>query len=121
MSRKIINTNIRLNLDSEDDRRAWERLQKLDRTRYKSYSRAVVAALNDFFDRQERLDADPYLETREKENAFLQKVMDAVEYGLRSVISPGPLSAARFPRNAPAADNAKTDTDNAALAFIDSF
>jgi hypothetical protein len=44
----------------------------LDRKRYKSYSRAVVAAVNDYFDRHERLAVDPYLETREKEDAFLR-------------------------------------------------
>ena len=88
MSRKIVNTNIRLNLENEDDRRAWKYLQGMDRTRFKSYSRAVVAALNDFFDRQERLANDPYLETREKEDAFLKRVLDTVERGLRSMILP---------------------------------
>ena len=73
MERTIINTNIRLNLNRPEDRRAWEYLQRLDRKKYKSYSRAVVAAVNDHFSRQERLAADPYLETREKEDAFLEK------------------------------------------------
>ena len=72
MSKKSINTNIRLNLDNEDDRWAWERLQHLDRKLYKSYTRAIVVALNDFFDRQERMANDPYLETREKEPAIAQ-------------------------------------------------
>ena len=84
MSGNIVNTNLRLNLDNAEDRRAWERLRSMDRTRYKSYSRAIVAALNDFFDRQERLVNDPYLETREKEEVFLQRVLDTVERGLRS-------------------------------------
>ena len=84
MERTIINTNIRLNLNRLEDRRAWEYLQHLDRKRYKSYSRAVVAAINDYFSRQERLTADPYLETREKENAFLEKVLDTIREGLQS-------------------------------------
>ena len=83
MSGNIVNTNLRLNLDNAEDRRAWERLRLMDRTRYKSYSRAVVAALNEFFDRQERLANDPYLETREKEEAFLKRILDTVERGLR--------------------------------------
>ena len=41
--RKIINTNIRLNLCDEQDRQAWEYLQTMDREKYKSYTRAVVA------------------------------------------------------------------------------
>lgn len=84
MERTTINTNIRLNLNRPDDRQAWEYLQKLDRKKYKSYSRAIVAAINDFFSRQERLANDPYLETREKEDAFLQRVLDTIRDGLRS-------------------------------------
>ena len=84
MERTIINTNIRLNLNRPEDRRAWEYLQHLDRKKYKSYSRAVVAAINDYFSRQERLTADAYLETREKENAFLEKVLDTIREGLQS-------------------------------------
>lgn len=52
MSRQIINTNIRLNLEREEDRRAWNYLQGMDRKQYKSYTRAVVAAINDYFGRQ---------------------------------------------------------------------
>lgn len=56
--RKTINTNIRLNLDRADDRQAWEYLQTMDRKRYRSYSRAVVAAINDHFGRLERIRDD---------------------------------------------------------------
>ena len=76
--RKIINTNIRLNLCDEQDRKAWEYLQTMDREKYKSYTRAVVVALNDYFSREYRNEADPYLETREKEDAFLERVETAV-------------------------------------------
>jgi hypothetical protein len=127
MSKRIVNTNIRLNLDNADDRRAWERLQKRDKKLYKSYTRAIVVALNDFFDRQERMANDPYLETREKEDAFLRKVLDTVERGLLSAIaSGGPVTlsvsatAAQSPRN-PAAVSVQAETDRAALAFLDSF
>ena len=82
--RRTINTNIRLNLANEDDRRAWAYLQNLDRKKYKSYSRAVVAALNDYFGRQERLADDPYLETREKEDAFLLRVQETIERSLQA-------------------------------------
>ena len=82
--RKIINTNIRLNLMDEQDKKAWEYLQTMDREKYKSYTRAVVMALNDYFDRECRREADPYLETREKEEAFLEKVVDAVKKGQKN-------------------------------------
>lgn len=79
--RKIINTNIRLNLLDEQDRKAWGYLQTMDRKKYKSYTKAVVIALNDYFDRENQREADPYLETREKEDAFLKEVVEAVKQG----------------------------------------
>ena len=81
--RRIINTNIRLNLCDEQDRQAWEYLQTMDREKYKSYTRAVVVALNDYFSREYRNEADPYLETREKEDAFLERVETAVRDGVK--------------------------------------
>ena len=84
MERTIINTNIRLNLKRPEDRQAWNYLQALDRKKYKSYSRAVVAAVNDHFSQKERLTADPYLETREKEDSFLQKVLETIREGLQA-------------------------------------
>ena len=84
--RETINTNIRLNLANPDDLEAWEHLQRMDRKKYKSYSRAVVIAVNDYFGRAERAEADPYLETREKEDAFLQSVLDTVEKGAKEAM-----------------------------------
>ena len=80
----IVSTNLRFNLDREDDRRAWEHLQKMDRREYRSYSRAAIIAINDFFDRQTHQD-DPYLETRSKEDAFLKRVLDTIDLGIRNV------------------------------------
>ena len=84
--RKIINTNIRLNLCDEQDRQAWEYLQTMDRQKYKSYTRAVVVALNDYFSRIHRKEADPYLETREKEDAFLERVETAIRDGVKESV-----------------------------------
>lgn len=84
--RNIINTNIRLNLCDEQDRQAWEYLQTMDREKYKSYTRAVVVALNDYFSREYRNEADPYLETREKEDAFLERVETAIRNGVKESV-----------------------------------
>lgn len=81
--RKIINTNIRLNLLDEADRQAWEYLQTMNRKKYKSYTRAVVAAVNDYFGREYEKEEDPYLETREKEDAFLRQVQNAIKEGVK--------------------------------------
>ena len=61
---------------------AWEYLQRRDKRQYRSYSRAMIAAVNDYFERRGRLAADPYLETREKEDAFLQQVLETIRDGL---------------------------------------
>ena len=73
---EIKETTLRLDLEKTADRRAWEYLQSRDREKYKSYSKTVVIAVNEYFERQERLQNDPYLETREKEDAFLRAVTD---------------------------------------------
>lgn len=113
---RIFTTTLRLNLDDEADRRAWEHLQRLDRRKYRSYSKAVAAAVNAYFDRQERLVADPYLETREKEDAFLRRVMEAVAAGLRDrPVGTPPVSAP------PPANEQDNEDMEAALDFADSF
>ena len=82
MSRQIVSTNIRFDLGKEPDRTAWEYLRQRDKRQYRSYSRAVIAAVNDYFERRGRLAADPYLETREKEDAFLRRVLETIKNGL---------------------------------------
>ena len=80
---EIFTTTFRLNLENEDDRRAWEYLRSMDRARYKSYSSAIVTAINDYFSRQERLSDDPFLETRDRQEAFLSEVKDTIRESLR--------------------------------------
>ena len=81
---RIFTTTLRLNLANEDDHRAWEYLRSMDRTQYKSYSSAIVTAINDYFSRQERLSDDPFLETRERQEAFLSEVKDTIREGLQA-------------------------------------
>ena len=81
---QIFTTTLRLNLDNEDDRRAWEYLRGMDRTRYRSYSSAIVTAINDHFYRQERLADDPFLETRERQDAFLREIKDTIWESLQT-------------------------------------
>lgn len=123
MSRKIINTNIRFNLDNEDDRKAYEYLQSMDRKQYKSYTKAVVIAVNEYFERQQRLEADFYLETREKEDMFLKKVLDTIEQGLKTAGNIGgliQLLSATVEQQPEVQPNTEDD-NSAALHFADSF
>ena len=86
MQNNIRNTNLRFNLDKEQQRRAWEYLQTMDRQDFKSYSQVISIALVDYFDRYYRTQADLYLETREREELFLKQIVDAVENSLKQAL-----------------------------------
>ena len=122
MNRKIINTNIRFNVDNEDDRKAYEYLQDMDRQQYKSYTKAVVIALIEHFERQQRLEADSYLETREKEDMFLKKVLDTIEQGLKTAGNIGGLIQllSATAEQQPEVQTNTEDDNSAALLFADS-
>ena len=130
MSRRIVSTNIRFNLEKEADRTAWEYLQHRDKKQYRSYSRAVITAVNDYFERRGRLVSDPYLETREKEDAFLLRVLETIRAGLNQSTpvnaadtllrllqgaQPQPIQVEEVPQE----DQQKAD--EAALDFVNSF
>lgn len=117
--KQIYTTTLRLNLADEDDRRAYNYLQQMDKKEYRSYSKAIVAAVNDHFERQERIATDPYLETREKEDAFLQHVMEVIGQSLHSA----PVGMLQFAQPALQRTVPEPDDDelSAALDFADSF
>lgn len=79
-------TNLRFNLAKPVQRAAWERLQTMDKARFKSYSQVVALALVDYFDRLERLEDDPYFETREREERFVNQIVAAVERAMTKAL-----------------------------------
>ena len=117
--KRIFTTTLRLDMTDEEDRRAWSYLQRMDKKQYRSYSRAIVAAVNDYFGRQAQLAADPYLETREKGDAFLQRIESTICNALR--FAPVPMAAVR-PSTPMQTEPAPADDDlSMALDFADSF
>ena len=79
------NQNIRFNMDKESDIMAWESLHSKDvGERFKSQNRFVIEAINYYYERVMRIQEDPYLETREKEDAFADRIVGKVE---RKVLS----------------------------------
>ena len=66
----LFKTTLRINRATPDGLRAWAYLKNLDKSKYRSYSEAIIAAVNGFFGREQQLCNDPYLETREKEELF---------------------------------------------------
>ena len=71
---------LRFDLANEEERKAYEYLQNRDRSEYSSYASLVSRAVNDFYERKVRLENDPYFETREKEDAFVERILSALQY-----------------------------------------
>ena len=100
---------LRFDLADEDERRAYDYLQNRDKSEFGSYTKLVSRAVNEFFERRARLEADPYFETREKEDAFIARVLDAVRHSAPSW---------------PASQEVKAENDEnveAMFAFLDGF
>ena len=79
-------TNLRFNLEKDIQRRAWECLQEMDKSRFKSYSNMISLAIVEYFDRHRRLQNDPYLETREREERFVNQIVAAVEKAMTAAL-----------------------------------
>ncbi len=67
-------------MEKGDECRAWELLHSPKvRQMFKSQNRFVIEAVNDYYDRCVAIGDDPYLETREKEDAFAERIVEMVE------------------------------------------
>ena len=101
---------IRFDLSDEDERKAYDYLQNRDKEEFGSYTKLVSRAVNEFFERRERLKDDPYFETREKEDAFIARVLDAVRH-----------SAPSLPASLEAEAVEHEENVEAMFAFLDGF
>ena len=86
MQNNIRNTNLRFNLGKEQQRRAWEYLQTMDRQDFKSYSQVISLALVNYFDRYYRSQDGPYFETREREEKFVDQIINSVEHVMEKTL-----------------------------------
>ena len=79
MTGNIRNRNVRFYEEKEADRRAWEILHSEAVRAFPSQNDFIIRAVNDFYDRHLAISDDPYLETREKEDAFADRIVEKVE------------------------------------------
>ena len=86
MSENIRSTNIRFNLDKDVQNRAWQYLQTMDKKKFKSYSQIIAISLVDYFDRYYKKQDEPYLETREREERFVEQIVTAVENAMNRTL-----------------------------------
>ena len=85
MTKQYRNHNIRFSMTDEGGMQAWERLHSEEvEQNFKSQNAVVVAAINDYDERHLAKKNDPYLESREKEDAFADRLVQAVEQKLLS-------------------------------------
>ena len=76
---------LRFDFDDEEELKAYDHLQNRDKTEFGSYTKLVSRAVNEFFERRSKLKDDPYFETREKEDAFIARVLDTVRHSAPSL------------------------------------
>ena len=79
MTGNIHNRNVRFYEEKEADRRAWKILHSEEVKAFPSQNDFIIQAVNDFYDRHLAISDDPYLETREKEDAFADRIVEKVE------------------------------------------
>jgi hypothetical protein len=74
------NHNFRFNTEKEEEQRAWDLLHSREVEQgFKSQNEFVIMAINDYYDRHLETSNDPYLETREKEEAFADRIVQMVQ------------------------------------------
>ena len=76
----IKTTCLRFNLDKPLHSKAWDILQSED----KSHSKLISEALVEYHERHSRLADDPYFESREREDRFVEKIVGAVENAVKA-------------------------------------
>ena len=84
----IINVKVRMNLDREEDRKAWENLRGIDRKKYKSYSRAFIKAINYFTDIERGMCDDLRKERRKEQEELLKLIAKTVDSSVCNALGP---------------------------------
>lgn len=79
MAEKTWNKNVRFNTNSESAMQAWSLLHSVEvKNGFKSQNEFIICAINDYYERYVQKKDDPYLETREKEDAFVERIVSQV-------------------------------------------
>ena len=71
-------TCFRFNMENPEHAKAWNYLHNFDKDKIKSTNVAAITAVNDYFDRMGRLADDPYFETRQREERFVEQIVSEV-------------------------------------------
>ena len=69
---------LRFNLDKPLHQKAFEYLKSMDKSAFKSYTQAAASAITEYFEHYFKKCDDPYFETREREERFIEQIVAAV-------------------------------------------
>ncbi len=112
---KIKNLTLRLNLDKEEDRRAYEYLKQAK----KSYTKVIVTAICEY---------EKLVEQNNREDLFLERVITAVREELakndpiRGLVQIVQTTSAQNSPSLPVADQEETtESEETLMNFLDSF
>ena len=109
---KVIKTNLRFNLEKEADRKAYEFLQSLDKSSYKSVNRFVIYLVNDYADNKLRERA---------ESQLTEKIVSAIREELKA-FAPLQLFQILGQMQAPAPkEQNSAENEMSAMDFLSSF
>ena len=75
---KVLTTCFRFNMENPEHAKAWDYLHNFDKDKIKSTNVAAITAVNDYFDRMGKLADDPYFETRQREERFVEQIVSEV-------------------------------------------
>ena len=90
MSRKdLFATTLRIDTSNPAGSQAVSWLKSRNKKDYPSYSDLITEAVNFFCARRLALENDPYLETRQKEDRFLQQMEERIEQAIRQAEARG--------------------------------
>ena len=105
----IKNVKIRFNLNNENDRKAYDYLQGVE----KSYSKAVISAICEYLGLSERTAT---------EDAFLERVITTIKEELAKTNPFGLLQLVQTPpAQIPAEKENKAETEETVMDFMDNF
>lgn len=82
----IWSTNLRFNLDKSPYREAYGYLKNMDRKAHKSINKVVATAVCEHFKRLEKSADDPYFETREREDNFMNRIVESVKIAVEKAM-----------------------------------
>ena len=79
MADKTWNKNVRFNTNSESAMQAWSLLHSDEvENGFKSQNEFIICVINDYYERYVLKKDNPYLETREKEDDFMERIVSQV-------------------------------------------